>query len=250
MELQYNTLQAMGIWTLEYPLEGVQVIDGQWILDQKFDVDGNWIRNRVYWVVCSNQQVNDIASYLFYSTVIYSFILKVIYIIIAIYDLEVEVFDIVTIYLNANVFKDVIIFIRQPRRLDDGIDCICCLKKVLYGLYGSPKQWYNIIVSVLRKYSFEAFISNICCFIDKDKGIFLCLYIDNIMIIVFIKTLIAQTKKEFIGVFEMKELDELRRYLGCQIDRNREERFIYISQGDFITKSLEKYGYGFDLHPV
>jgi len=41
----------------------------------------------------------------------------------------------------------------------------------------------------------------------------------------------------------MKELGELRRYLGCRIDRNREERLIYISQGDFITRSLEKYGY-------
>ena len=44
-------------------------------------------------------------------------------------------------------------------------------------------------------------------------------------------------------------MNELRQYLDCRIDRNREERLIYISQGDFITKSLEKYGYG-DLNSV
>jgi len=96
---------------------------------------------------------------------------------------------------------------------------------------------------MLRKYGFEAFISDICCFIDRDKGIFLCLYVDDIMIAAPTKALIAQTKKELAKVFEMKELGELRRYLGCRIDCNQEEHFIYISQKDFITKSLKKYRY-------
>src|SRR6266699_572810 len=96
---------------------------------------------------------------------------------------------------------------------------------------------------MFEKYNFETFVSNICCFINRDKGIFFCLYVDDIIVAAPIKALIAQTKKKFIGVFEMKELGELRRYLGCRIDRNRKERFIYISQEDFVTKSLEKYGY-------
>ncbi len=102
----------------------------------------------------------------------------------------------------------------------------------------------------MKKYGFKAFISDIYCFIDKNKRIFLYLYIDDIIIAALIKTLIAQTKKKFTKVFEMKELDKLRKYFGCRIDRNREECFIYISQRDFIIKSLEKYGYGFNLHPV
>ncbi len=43
---------------------------------------------------------------------VYSFILRVIYIFIAVYDLEAEIFDIVVIYLNINVFESVIIYIR------------------------------------------------------------------------------------------------------------------------------------------
>jgi len=92
--------------------------------------------------------------------------------------------------------------------------------KALYGLYGFPKWWYNTIVPVFKKYSFEIFVSNICCFKNRDKGIFFYLYIDDIIIAAPIKALIAQTKKEFVRVFEMKELDELRRYLDCRIDRN------------------------------
>ena len=102
---------------------------------------------------------------------------------------------------------------------------------------------------MLKKYGFEAFVSNIYCFKNKDKDIFLCLYIDDIIVAAPTKALIAQTKKELAGVFEIKELGELRRYLGCRIDCNREERFIYISQGDFVTKSLKKYGYS-SLHSV
>ncbi len=57
-------------------------------------------------------------------------------------------------------------------------------------------------------------------------------------------------KKELTRVFEMKELDEFRRYFSCRIDRNRKERFIYIFQEDFIIKNLKKYGYSFNLYSV
>ncbi len=102
---------------------------------------------------------------------------------------------------------------------------------------------------MLEKYGFETFVLDIYCFINKDKGVFLCLYVDDIIVAVLTKALIVQTKKKFVKVFEMKELDELYRYLNCWIDCNWKERFIYISQGDFVTKSLEKYGYN-GFYPV
>ena len=55
------------------------------------------------------------------------------------FDLEAEIFDIIATYFNANVFKDVIIYIRQLRKLEDGTGYICRLNKALYGLRGSPK---------------------------------------------------------------------------------------------------------------
>ncbi len=156
-------------------------------------------------------------------------ILKVIYTLIAIYDLEAEVFDIVTTYFNVDVFKDVIIYIQQLYGLKIGIGCTCRLLKVLYSLRSSPKWWYDTIVPVLEKYGFEAFVSNICYFINKDKDVFFYFYIDDIIVIAPTKALIAQTKKKLAGVFEMKKLGELCRYLSYWIDRNQEERFIYIS---------------------
>ncbi len=65
-------------------------------------------------MICNNQQAeeNDIAFHLLYSAVIYSSILRVIYVFIAIYDLEVEVFDIIAIYFNIDISKDVIIYMR------------------------------------------------------------------------------------------------------------------------------------------
>ena len=83
--------------------------------------------------------------------------------------------------------------------------------------------------SRVKEYSFEIFILDIYCFINRDKSIFLCFYIDDIMVVVPTKALIIQTKKEFAGVFEIKKLGEFYRYLGCWIDCNRKERFIYIS---------------------
>jgi hypothetical protein len=63
-------------------------------------------------MVCGNQQTEDIVSHLFYSAVVYSSTLRVIYTFIAIYDLEIEAFDIVVVYFNVDVFEDVIIYMR------------------------------------------------------------------------------------------------------------------------------------------
>jgi len=60
-----------------------------------------------------------------------------------------------------------------------------------YGLYGSPKWWHDTIVPMLKKYGFEAFISDICRFIDRGKGILLCLHVDDIMVAAPTKALIA-----------------------------------------------------------
>ncbi len=62
---------------------------------------------------------------------------------------------------------------------------------------------------MFKKYGFEVFISNIYCFINRNRDIFFYLYIDNIIVVVLTKALIVQTKKELANVFKMKELDEL-----------------------------------------
>src|SRR6266566_345277 len=67
MELQKKIFESIGIWTLEQPPERAQVIDGQWVLDQKFDADDNWIRNCVRWMVCDKVE-NNYNYYNIYTT--------------------------------------------------------------------------------------------------------------------------------------------------------------------------------------
>ena len=121
---------------------------------------------------------------------VYLFTLRVIYTFITVYDLKIKIFDIVATYFNINVLKNVIIYIRQLYGLDDSIGYICRLKKALYSLYSFLKWWYDIIVPMFKEYGFETFVSDIYCFINKDKDIFIYLYIDDIIIAVLIKTLI------------------------------------------------------------
>ncbi len=128
---------------------------------------------------------------MFYSAAVYSSTLRIIYIFIEIYDLEVEVFDIIAVYFNADIPKGVIIYIRQLYSLDDGINYICLFKKALYSLYSSSKWWYDTIVPVLKKYGFETFVVDICCFINKDKSVFFYLYIDDIIVVNLTKALIV-----------------------------------------------------------
>ncbi len=55
---------------------------------------------------------------------VYSAILRVIYVLIAVYDLEAEVFDVIAAYLHTDIPEGRAIYIRQPRGLDDGLDAL------------------------------------------------------------------------------------------------------------------------------
>src|SRR6202043_99727 len=113
----------------------------KWVLDQKFDTKGNWIRNRTRWVVCGNFENNSWNSIETYSAVVTSTAVKIFLTLIAIFDLECEHFDVVTAFLNTPIPEDTNVYVQQPIGYEDGTDRVCKLIQALYGLRKSPIWW-------------------------------------------------------------------------------------------------------------
>jgi hypothetical protein len=83
---QYENLINRYIWDLVFAPEDANVLPGKWVLDQKYENDGTWIRNRARWVVCGNfEGTEGWLAQDFCAAVISAIAVKIFFTLVAIY---------------------------------------------------------------------------------------------------------------------------------------------------------------------
>ncbi|MQL05653.1 hypothetical protein EI015_26655, partial [Escherichia coli] len=107
------------------------------------------------------------------------------------------------------------------------------LKKSLYGLKQSPRQWYRKFDDFMISLGFQRCKFDSCVYILKENGAvltYLLLYVDDILLASSDKYQINKLKSDLRNEFEMKELGEAKRILGMDISRNRNQGELFLSQ--------------------
>ena len=119
---------------------------------------------------------------------------------------------------------------------------VCKLKKCLYGLKQAPRAWHARIVPYLVSIGFYMADADHSLYVRTNEHgiVFICIYVDDLIIggdheaeIAHVKTLMKQE-------FDMKDLGELRYFLGIEIVRTKEG--IWLSQRQYALDMLSKYG--------
>jgi hypothetical protein len=100
---------------------------------------------------------------------------------------------------------------------------VCKLKKSLYGLKKSPRQWYKRFDSFMISNGFKKSRYDRCVYIKFVNGspIYLLLYVDDMLIAAKSKKEIATLMAQLSSEFEMKDLRAARKILGMEIGRDR-----------------------------
>src|SRR6266542_3545243 len=98
---------------------------------------------------------------------------------------------------------------------------MCKLKKSLYGLKQSPRQWYKMFDSFMLSRGFKRSNYDSCVYLKTVYGsvIYLLLYVDDISIAAKDKSEIAKLKAQLSKEFEMKDLGVAKKILGMKIIR-------------------------------
>ena len=122
-------------------------------------------------------------------------------------------------------------------------DFVCKLKKSLYGLKQSPRQWYKRFDSFMISHGFERSQYDSCVYIKFVDGspIYLLLYVDDMLIAAKSKKEITTLKAHLSSEFEMKDLGAAKKILGMEITRNRDSRVLFLSQQNYIKKVLHRF---------
>ena len=126
---------------------------------------------------------------------------------------------------------------------------VCRLRKALYGLKQAPRAWHDRIVEYLVSVGFcRAHADHSLYVHESDAGIVvITIYVDDLIIVGDSAIEIDRVKCLLKQEFEMKDLGELRYFLGIEVIRT--SKGIWLSQRQYGLDMLSKYGMA-DCKPI
>jgi hypothetical protein len=109
---------------------------------------------------------------------------------------------------------------------------VCKLKKSLYGLRQSPRQWYKKFDSFMVSLKFASEYDHCVYFKKLENGMFiiLVLYVDDMLVTSKSMVEINRLKAQLARAFDMKDLGAAKQILGMEIHRDRKNGKLWLSQ--------------------
>lgn len=211
---------------------GQQILDCMWVYTYKFDKHHRLNKCKARLVVRGDQQRN-ITSQDTYAATLAGRSLRMLMAIAAKYDLELKQWDITNAFVHAAIDRE--IYMRMPRGYQK-TGTLLKVQKALYGLRISPLLWQKEFTATLARIGFKQVPQEPCCMIKDVVIIFF--YVDDIIIAYHSKH--KQEAHNAIKQIQERYLctggDDLQWFLGVEIQRNRQQQTIQLSQAAYVDK--------------
>jgi reverse transcriptase-like protein len=230
------------------------VLPGKLVLKTKRDKDGRIIKRKARWVVKGFRQQYGKDFDQTFAGVCKNVTWKIAIAMAALYDLEIEQMDVVGAFLNSEADTDIYVEVppnwkEDNKPLQDAPEWACKLLKALYGLRQAPRLWQKLLATALQDLGFEACASDQCVYLNKETGILIITYVDDMLIIGKDKDKIRTLKKNLMKRFEIEDLGPAKYFVGVRITRDRKAGTISLCQDAYIKKVLKRYNME-NCHPV
>ena len=136
-------------------------------------------------------------------------------------DLIVHQMDFKSAYLHANIDKE--LYVEQPEgyeKLENGVKLVLKLKKSLYGLRQSGRNFYSLLSSFLDNEGFEQSLVDNCVYtkISKLGRVIIITWADDLIIATNNETILNDCKDKFQCKFQMKDIGQLKHFLGINFN--------------------------------
>ena len=227
---------------VDIPPENKQ-IGYKWIFKRKLKVDGSIDKYKARLVAKGyNRQNKGLYYFDTYSPVSRITSIRMLIAIASLNNMEIHHMNVKTTFLNGELDEEIYMEQTEGFVVQGQENKVCKLVKSLYGLKQAPNQWHEKFDHTMLSLGFKINECDKCVYIKKytNSCVFVCLYVDDMLIIGTSKDVIMSTKKLLSSIFHMKDLGPVDVILGVQIKRNNEGYIL--TQSHYVEKNLNKYG--------
>lgn len=242
MQEEYDALMSNGTWTLVPRPAGANVITGKWIFKNKLNPDGTLERRKARWVVRGFNQHAGVDFHQTFSPVVKPATIRTVLHLAASRSWPVHQLDVKNAFLHGDLAEQV--FCHQPAGFIDQRypNHVCRLVKSLYGLKQAPRAWFERLGGYLRRIGFISTGSDASLFVFTHTGqtAYLLVYVDDILLTASTSDFLAHIVKLLRQEFAIKDLGDIRFFLGVQV--RRDEHGFFLNQAQYAEDILERAG--------
>ena len=246
MQEEVESLHKNRTWDLVKPPKDKKIVGCKWVFKRKEGIPGvEDAKYKARLVAKGYSQVHGVDFNDVFSPVVKHSSIRVLLALVAMHNLELEQLDVKTAFLHGELEET--IYMQQPEgfEIKGKKDHVCLLKKSLYGLKQSPRQWYKRFDSFMVGHGYSRSQYDSCVYFRKLKDgsfVYLLLYVDDMLIAAKDMFELNKLKSELSGEFEMKDLGAAKKILGMEIRRDKAAGKLYLTQKSFVEKVLERFG--------
>ena len=242
MDDEINSLEENETYDLVNLPEGKSLVKGRWVYNLKDGPNGVEIFKARY-VAKGFTQVQGLDYFETFSPTVKMSSVRAVMQIAAEYGLSISQMDVKTAFLNAPI--DCEIYVEQPRGYEKPGGLVCRLKKSLYGLKQSGRNWNNTLHDFLIQNEFKQSSVDPCVYFRQRDNFFqaiIVVWVDDLIIGAKNDELKNEIKDMLKSRFRMKDLGDLTYFLGIEFSRASNGLSIKMSQAHYTQKLLAKYG--------
>ena len=207
----------------------------------KFDTDGFLTKYKSR--LCVRGDLQRLTLHDTYAATLAAKVFRTMMALTAAFDLDTNQYDVRNAFPHADL--DETIYCECPDGFKIAGKCLL-LQKALYGLRRAPRLWQKKFTARLVELGLRQISEEPCFFVNEY--LFLIFFIDDI--ITFFhpdnRERAAVFKNSLMQSFDVKDLGELKWFLGVRVLRDRPNRKLWLCQDSYIEKITNR----FNLQPV
>ena len=244
MEREMYSHRERGTWQLTPFPPGAKVVGSTWVFAIKRDQSGQIVKFKARLCARGFSQTYGVDFTETFAPVARSSTLRLQLALAAQRDQELHQVDVETAFLNGKLHE--VVYMRQPQGfLEKGKeDHVCRLIRPIYGLKQAAKEWFDTMVPSITDFGFKQSTADPCLFIrfENDELATIVTQVDDFSIAADDLSLMTEIKKHLGSKFKIRDLGELKWFLGLQVTRDRPNRSLTISQSAYIISVLQRFG--------
>ncbi|XP_019435884.1 PREDICTED: uncharacterized protein LOC109342338 [Lupinus angustifolius] len=241
IQKELSALNENGTWTLTTLPSTKKAIGCKSVFKIKYKADGSIERHKARLVAKGFTQTEGIDYLETFSPVIKMTTIRVILPLASTNNWYLHQLDVNTAFLHGDL-KEVVYMKVPPGLTVSQPNLVCKLEKSLYGLKQASRQWHAKLTAVLLQSGYTKSLADHSLFIKHVSSSFtaILVYVDDLILTGNNMIEITEIKKLLDNEFSIKDLGELKKFLGMEIAQSSKGILLY--QRKYTLDLLEETG--------